>query len=292
VFKVRVRHLALVACLVCIGAPAAAQSEGDPSTETPAPTPGPTTSPDVVRKADGGILRGSIIELVPSQKVVIQLPTGDMREVSMDEVDYAGPADEMPSRRAPAETGASEPTEPTEPTDTEPPPEEPPLAQPVTVQKEMAQLTLRADEPGLTYYIYHGATGGAVGPNAVVILHSFDRLCTAPCKANLPAGSYRFALSREADEPTEARPSIDLSAGPSTLDGRFVSRRGTRIAGWILLSVAAVAFGATTALAMTGSSIPLSATMGTALAGGAFTGAGVFMVLRRDTARVDHTPGR
>lgn len=50
---------------------------------------GPPT--DVVRLKNGGMVRGSIIELAPSSFVVVELKNGETRRFEMSEVEYAGP---------------------------------------------------------------------------------------------------------------------------------------------------------------------------------------------------------
>src|SRR3954471_22558833 len=73
-----------------------------PSTTPGASTPdvrpagsagGVVAAPDVVRLKNGGMLRGTISELVPGGDVVLITATGEERRFAMRDVDYAGPAD-------------------------------------------------------------------------------------------------------------------------------------------------------------------------------------------------------
>src|SRR5688572_477116 len=64
--------------------------------EEPAAAAPAVSAPDVVRLKNGGLLRGTISELVPGQTVTIVTASGKTRELPMAEVDYAGPADKDP----------------------------------------------------------------------------------------------------------------------------------------------------------------------------------------------------
>ena len=152
------------------------------------------TPPDVVHLKDGGIARGTIVELVPNGAVTIQLVTGEMRKFSVADTTYAGP-----SARDPAAAPAA------------PPPPSPPVLPPATPSDAVASGSERAgpeatahpprahiqlvgSEPGLTFYretsstewdsVHHGSA------------HGFELLCQAACEAEVPAGLQSFALSR------------------------------------------------------------------------------------------------
>jgi hypothetical protein len=49
------------------------------------------TPPDIVKTRAGGFIRGTIVEKDPDGEVVIRTATGDLRRISMSEVEYAGP---------------------------------------------------------------------------------------------------------------------------------------------------------------------------------------------------------
>jgi hypothetical protein len=87
------------AALLAFAATARAQS---PAPKTP--LPGASTEPtrpvaakDVVKLKSGGLLRGTIAELVPGEFVVIVLITGETRRIAASEFDYAGPEDQLES---------------------------------------------------------------------------------------------------------------------------------------------------------------------------------------------------
>lgn len=65
--------------------------------------------PDLVRLKNGGMVRGSILELVPDSFVVVELKNGETRRFEMSEVEYAGPEDRFEPAR-PTESPSPEPT--------------------------------------------------------------------------------------------------------------------------------------------------------------------------------------
>lgn len=178
----------------------------------------PAAAKDVVRLKNGGLLRGTISEFMPGEKVVIVTVAGDVREFPMAEVDYAGPI-----------AGESKPA-PT-PSNNEPAPESTdqggetvrPYA---TVNGPTAQLQLESEPAGMTFYRQAAAAG---------LVSGYERLCTAPCNITLPAGTESFALGQKDEAfPREAE-AVTIPAGRSRLVGSFKSRAGFRTAGWVVL---------------------------------------------------------
>jgi hypothetical protein len=105
--------------------PTASPSAAAPSAATPTAgvTASPTAptglvnvnAPDVVRLKNGGLLRGTISELVPGDFVSIVLITGESRKVPYADVQYAGSSSDpanasavapSPAAAGPAATGA------------------------------------------------------------------------------------------------------------------------------------------------------------------------------------------
>src|SRR4051794_21414836 len=80
-------------------APGLALAEPPPApapSVAPKPAPAsPASPPDVVKLKDGSLLRGTIVELKAKEFVQIQLLTGEVRRLGMDQVEYAGPANGM-----------------------------------------------------------------------------------------------------------------------------------------------------------------------------------------------------
>ena len=68
-------------------------------------------------------------------------------------------------------------------------------------------------------------------------------ICTAPCKAALPIGAQALALAYRGSPPLEAEPVL-LAEGKSQVRGNYVSRSGTRTAGFVVGGLGMVAGGA------------------------------------------------
>lgn len=195
--------------------------------------------PDIVRTREGGMLRGTIIESVPNERVEILLPNGQSRTVKMSDVAYAGPASADPG----ATTSAPAPAPP--------PPQAPPPAAPVvmpansaTIDTGTVRLELAAAQSGLTFHRKVGTSQGtghgwvfagkSSGPITMAIeTDHFERLCTAPCAAELPRGTYRLGLSVGDGDVIAADQALDLN-GDLRLHGRVTSYAGVRIAGWAI----------------------------------------------------------
>jgi hypothetical protein len=255
---------------------------------------------DIVRLKNGGLLRGTISELVPGDSVTIITASGKTREFKMAEVDYAGPADRDPQATAkpaapPATAPAAETTDAADASKTEPL---------VTVSGQRADLQLTSEPEGVTFHRQSGSAV-AVGARGAAVAIAFDRLCTAPCKVSLPAGTETFALSRAGEFPIFAEP-VTVPAGPSQVVGSFKSRSGVRVAGWVI-AVGSVVGGGVLIYSSFGtkrecSSGPsscydsLDLNLGTFLAGtgllGLGTAVGLVMAVTRDVAQVDVKPGQ
>lgn len=55
-------------------------------------------------------------------------------------------------------------------------------------------------------------------------------MCTSPCTTALPAGTYNLALAKDGGPPVPSDTPVTIS-GPSTVQGHYVDRSGTRAAG-------------------------------------------------------------
>jgi hypothetical protein len=220
------------ACLALVPSVAAAQEAKSNTTQGEAK--------DIVRLKNGGLLRGTISELIPGESVTLVTVTGKVKEFRMDEVAYAGPAAEDPKAKRDAEP--------------EPKPERPErrdrdddddrggerVRPYVTVDGELARLKLESDPPGATFF-RQSATAEARSGWATARAVGYERLCTAPCNVSMPAGTEVLALSFDRETPREAKP-VTLPAGRSTVTGSLDSRAGLRTAGW-LIAVGSLAAG-------------------------------------------------
>lgn len=188
---------------------------------------------DVVRLKNGGMVRGTISELVPGETVTITTTTGKTREFPMAEVEYAGPASEAPTR--PSSGLATKAEEQGEEGAGQAAQEEKASAKPyVTVRGKVARVSLISEPPGL---VFHRQSGSATGTGGVAI--GFDRLCAAPCSIELPAGTEQLSLSTDDDTPPPGE-SVDIPQGRSQILGTYESRLGLRVAGGVILGVSAI----------------------------------------------------
>lgn len=192
------------------------------------------TPDDLVLLHNGGMVRGTIIELVPDDKVVIQLPDGSSRTYPMTDVKFAGrkgdaPKSEKAEPKPEPEPEAPKPAPAPSPRDTKPEPSRQDRVKPiVTVRGQEAVLKLQG--AGLTF---HRKTGSAVvrTSNSGGIAVGYDVMCTAPCEVGMPEGTHTLALSK-GGAPVEADP-VTVT-GDATLRGTYESRLGIRIAGFVL----------------------------------------------------------
>ncbi len=249
------------------------------------------TPPDLVVMKSGGMLRGTISEMDPQGNVVIELSSGEKRSIAMSEVQYAGPA-----------AAAAAPAAPAAPAPAASAPYSPPPAGPqgphqgsyggtqplVTVHGVEARLQLRGD--GVTFHRNAGSgtgTGYANGRAVAVQTTVYSSMCTAPCEVSMPRGKYTLALSSDG-VPVEAEPvSID---GDGTLQGKYSSKAGLRVAGWVVV-VGGMAGGF--AIAFTGGDEDLDTTrllLGTGVAVTAVL-VGLILANTPDDAEIRFIPG-
>lgn len=193
----------------------------------PRPAHAQAAAPDVVMLHSGGMLRGTIAESVPGEYVVILLVTGETRRVDAAEVKYAGPATGAPGQAAPPPPAA-------------PPPVAPPPA--ATREVPMARLTLEAADPEqqLTFYTKTGeavaSAWGYYSGAMTVRAQSFKKLCTAPCRVEIPESRETLALALGDRAPVPVPGAVDLR-GDLTVRGKYKDDSGIRVGGWVLFGV-------------------------------------------------------
>jgi hypothetical protein len=200
-----------------------------------APLPAPT---DVVRLKNGGLLRGSIAELVPGDSVTIVTVAGQTRTFPMAEVAYAGPNEKdtegraaEPSEPAAAAAAASDARRET--------PVSTPDSRPyVTVNAAQAHLHLTSEPPGLTFHRQVASASGRYGTG----VQGYERLCTTPCDVTMPAGTETLALSTGNEPAVPAEP-VTFRGGASRVSGTLESNAQLR-AGGIVVMLFGAAIGA------------------------------------------------
>jgi hypothetical protein len=234
-FRRMLRPLTALAFIVAASLPPPASSTAAAPKAASAP---PAPPPDLVKLKDGSLLRGTIVELKAKEFVQLALITGEVRRIPMDQVDYAGPASgqKTPEPAAPAPPAAGKTAAEVHPL--------------VAVNAGEAPLTLSSKEPDVTFHIRSGEAqlvGGGFtfgrhgGPMVFgAQARSYTQICTAPCSATLPTGTHRLALSQGNGPAVEVEEPVTLS-GPSSLEGTYVSYKGTRIAGWLVFAGSLVA---------------------------------------------------
>jgi hypothetical protein len=172
---------------------------------------------------NGGMVRGTILEIVPDEHVIIASATGEQRKFAMSEVTYAGPKAQMPVAPPPP-VPAPAPVAPA-------PSQSPAAIQPfVTTHAPAARLRLLATERGVTFHrkVHSGS--------ATLSLHrvdtaGFETICTAPCEVTMPAGNHVLGLSKDGEPASEAS-TVTIPAGNSTLHGEVADRSALRLLGW------------------------------------------------------------
>ena len=189
-----------------------------------------------MRLQNGGLLRGTITESIPGEYVSIVLVTGEIRKIPMANVKYTGPADAEPAAQPPASatgtrqqpssfatSGAPQSADGTRPF--------------LTVRGREARISFRSRTPNTTFYVKTAsATAGADGYQ--VEASGYTRICSAPCEATLPEGSYTFALTTDDKAPVAAKP-IHVS-GSQTVHGQLERKRGVRAGGWVIFGAGLV----------------------------------------------------
>lgn len=215
---------------------APARAQGAPTPAEPAPVagteaPAAPTAPDIVRLNNGGLLRGTISELLPGDSVTIITLSGTTHRVSMSEVSYAGPVSKDPA--------------------TAPPPSPPakrriragsPASGPRVIRRDStdASLHLTSDPSGLTFYRL-ALEGSGISSDLwsgfprTMSFKGYAPLCTTPCESGLPAGTYQLALAYPESRPVEVDGEISLHAGQNGLHGHLESHVALRAAGWASL---------------------------------------------------------
>jgi hypothetical protein len=255
-----------------------------------AEVPAASVPPDVVKTKDGSIYRGTILELVAGDHVVLQTPSGETKRFPMSDV-------------ASVNTGVATSPVDTSATRTQTP--APPNGARVHFESATpgADLYIRTGEATVTGYAWGRYPGVYSG-----VVQQYERVCASPCDTTLPAGPQRLALGYEGRGPVETGEAIAVE-GPTSLKGTYVDRRGVRIGGWIVfgLSLAASTTMLTVALIQSvpppcsGSGTSFSCPSSASSVNGGLLGASVatgligivvslVMVLQHDSASIDVSP--
>jgi hypothetical protein len=185
-----------------------------------AQVPAASVPPDVVKTKDGSMYRGTILELVAGDHVVLQTPSGETKRFPMAEV-------------ASVNSGVA-----TSPVDTSaqrapPPPNEARVH--FVSATPGADLYIRTGEATVSGYVWGRYPGLYSG-----VVQQYQRVCASPCDTTLPAGPQRLALGYEGRSPVETGEAVAVE-GPTSLKGTYVDRQGARVAGWVILGLSLAA---------------------------------------------------
>ena len=192
------------------------------STTAPAFADGNSTPPDVIYKKDGTIMRGTIIERIPNKQVEILLPNGQSRKIDMKEVEFAGPVTETPAAKAAAEEKSEAKADAKEKEEAAKADDDADRV-PVRLTSKTPKTTVLVEAASASYLSASG------------VLHGFSAyapVCDLPCDRAVKPGTYKLALSRGEGELLQAPNPVVVADKPIEVEGRIVSRKGTRIAGW------------------------------------------------------------
>jgi hypothetical protein len=211
-----------------------ALAQADGAENSPTTTSKAHSDPvDVVRLKNGGLLRGTISELVPGEYVVIVLTTGETRKLSMTSVDYAGPTGGAPAREqgTPATAGASASHGNERQTASHgAPATRHEAASPLVPNRaQEVRVSFRANEPNVSFYLKTSDTARAGHARRA---SGFTLLCTAPCEASLPEGPYIFGLAKDDRAPVLAK--LVTISGSRSLMAQYTDNSEVRRVGWAL----------------------------------------------------------
>lgn len=200
------------------GRPAAAEAPPGAQSERSSPA-----YPDVIRLKNGGLVRGTIAELVPNESVTIVSITSETKRFAMAEVEYAGPD--------------SKPSQPGAPVGS---PQSPPDHQAMHFNssaagtkagEEMVEVQFESAPAGAIFYQHSDITTTVETPRGGILTGiGYKTICTAPCKAELPVGTYALAMSYAGSPPREGAP-VRVQKQTTHLHGNYVSRSSERKAG-------------------------------------------------------------
>lgn len=179
--------------------------------------------PDVVRTTDGGIYRGTILEFVPGDHLVLLLPSGERRTFAGTEIATtesttppAPPAQATHTGVVANDSSASgysnRPSYPAS-------------------QGRSVRLRVESATPGTTLLRQSGMGVGVVG-NQTAYVMQFERMCTAPCDVEIDRGNHQFVVEDQ-DGRQRAVPSRTMVESDGTLSIGMESRRKQRIRRWI-----------------------------------------------------------
>ena len=220
-------------------APTPAPAASAPAVPAPVAAPGAfvaVNAPDIIRLKNGGLLRGTISELVPGDYVTLVLITGETRKVAYADVQYAGAASAetgVPAA-APAGVVAAAPAAVGPMPSSNKSTENQPFA---VVHAAESVVSVVSKQDGLTLF-RRAASAEASGSSISVT--GYSEVCTTPCSVSMPSGTHTFAVARAGSKPHEAE-AVTLPAGKATMTIAVVDRSAIRVGVGVLGAVGLIA---------------------------------------------------
>lgn len=271
--------LGLVGCLYSPRVWAETAPVTEPSVTTTfkadAPTPNAAKGDDLVILKDGTRYRGTILEAVANDHILIQIAADTLREAPMSEVVYAGSVQEAPAT-GPIKGAMPPAMEPVKGT---------PTAESRAPQLGEVVVHFQTRTPELIVWMEEVESPTAVG---------MVRFCEAPCSRPVMKGQYRVFYSVGDSKPRAVSSTLNLTR-ETWLEGNLESERNTRVFGFVVLGIGGTVGSILLSSAAAMSTVKPDTASNHALAGAAFIAGGLMLGLplglTRDTAVVVEVSG-
>lgn len=222
-----------------------ASDTGDASSEEAQQieTSGQSPIVDEVRVNDGSVYRGTIVEYVAGQHVVLQSPTGAIRSVPVTEIVYAGRIGGEPSesivQRAPEDERS--------PASGDIDGEGERFADVVAIAPATYRLQITNADGSARLHIRRESLSYASYENFVVVPRTIrEELCATPCDIEVAEGSITYHVMEEGRRRYVRGTSPIYVDSDTSVELERVSRRGQRI-GLVAASVVLFGLGAVSA---------------------------------------------
>lgn len=192
---------------LCVQGTALAQ---EPAGAAPLSAPGALSTLDTVRLKDGSLYRGTLLEHSPGGHAVLMLHDGSKREFTGDVV-----AEVLPGSTATPAAAALPAAAPA------------PAAEAKPLSSGKLRLHVRTPNG---YELSARKTGEG----------TFEPVCTTECDTRMAAGSYEFKLAHPHNSNTWLADGYTDLRSHSNLNAKLASRRGSRIAGGVVLGLGVI----------------------------------------------------
>lgn len=179
--------------------------------------------PDIVELVDGSFYRGTIVERVRGDHVVIQTASGQLLRFEEAQIAHAGAARQTPR------LGLGDPSA-----------VPPSYATPASARAPASDGSVRVrvaptgGGPFTLHQLRATASAQIPGSFATVTADAFGPLCNAPCELQLQPGAYWFGVSQGSGRALRADGPPTTVAGESLdLEIHYEDRGAVRAMGWV-----------------------------------------------------------